>query len=204
MPPLFRQHLHPDDLDTDEENDDSIDPELRLRTVRTAASTINQAEAEELRVRRRKKRSLKIFRSKSKDKRKATSESSQPDEQTPVVQITGRRRNVYLNAVLDPSEADAHGEPLARYVRNKVRTSSECYSGWAALRTDWRRIHNHHIYSEKPLRAVQTVSLVHRMYCKQLTVNYHSYRVANLYFLALVVLQGMFHAIYLLRSLTRL
>ena len=119
----FSRH-HPDELDTDDENDDSIDPELRLRTVRTAASTIIQAEVEEDRARRQKKRSLSIFRSKSKDKRKA-SETSQSNEQGPATHITGRRRNVYMNVKPDASECDVHGEPLARYVRNKVRTSSE-------------------------------------------------------------------------------
>lgn len=130
----FGHHLHPDDLDTDEENDGTIDPELRLRAVRTAASTIAESIREEQRLQKRKsrvrKRSLKIFRSKSKEKRKADAEIGSgggnpvEDGKPPVVQPMGQRRNIYVNAPLAPSERDAQGEPLAQFVRNKVRTTS--------------------------------------------------------------------------------
>ncbi|EJD08500.1 phospholipid-translocating P-type ATPase [Fomitiporia mediterranea MF3/22] len=127
---LFRQHLHPDDLDTDEENDETIDPELRLRTVRTAASTIAESFRDEQRVQRRRsrlrQRSLKLFRGKSKEKRKAESsetDSAVTEDGKPPVQPVGKRRNIYVNSTLPPSECDANGEPLARYVRNKVRTT---------------------------------------------------------------------------------
>lgn len=123
----FRSHPHPDELDTDDENDGTIDPELRLRTVRTAASTMAESVRSEQRAQKAKqrKRSLKFFRSRSLSKRKAdVPEEDVPDVPT-AVQITGPRRNIYVNVPLSPAEADVHGEPHVRYVRNKVRTASE-------------------------------------------------------------------------------
>ena len=74
----YRQNLHPNDVDTDEENDDTIDPDLRLRSVRTAASTIQESYRDEERVQRRKtklrQRSLKFFGSKNREKRKPNKE----------------------------------------------------------------------------------------------------------------------------------
>lgn len=119
-------HRH-HDVDTDEENDDAIDPALRLRTVRTAASTIAESIRDEQRVRRKKKRSLKIFRSKSKEKRRADpfeTDALPTEPQPPASHITGRRRNIYVNTPLSPPEVDVNGEPLVQYVRNKVRTTS--------------------------------------------------------------------------------
>ena len=121
---------HPDNPeDTDDERDDVIDPELRLRTVRTAASTIAESYRNEERVHRKRSRIKRLFSSsRGKEKRKERSDddlSSQGDSQTqPAPVITGLRRNVYVNVPLPPSERDAHGEPIVRYVRNKVRTSS--------------------------------------------------------------------------------
>jgi len=40
-----------------------------------------------------------------------------------------RRRNVYVNLPLAPSEVDHKGQPLARWARNKVRTSK--YTLWS-------------------------------------------------------------------------
>lgn len=124
----FRRHQ---DEDTDEENDDAIDPALRLRTVRTAASAVAESILDEQRVRRKRsrlrQRSLKLFRSKSKEKRKANdvdADSTNADGQQTATQITGKRRNIYVNTPLSPPETDGQGEPLVRYVRNKVRTSS--------------------------------------------------------------------------------
>lgn len=115
--------------DTDDERDDVIDPELRLRTVRTAASTIAESYRDEERVFRKRSRIKRLFSSRSKDKRKEKSdrdEGARGDAQTqPATIINGQRRNVYVNMSLPPSERDAHGEPLVRYVRNKVRTSSK-------------------------------------------------------------------------------
>jgi hypothetical protein len=38
--------------------------------------------------------------------------------------LPGAQRNIYINQPLSAMETDHHGEPLARYARNKVRTSS--------------------------------------------------------------------------------
>ncbi|KAI9573070.1 hypothetical protein HD554DRAFT_2058642 [Boletus coccyginus] len=113
----FKRRVHPDQLD---DNDAPIDPDLRLRTVRTAASTIAESIRSELRAEKRKsvrrKRSL-FFR---KDKRPKTADSTVSDATT---QIHGQRRNIYVNAPLSATELDQHGEPIARFARNKVRTS---------------------------------------------------------------------------------
>lgn len=128
MPP-FGRHPHPEELDTDEEYNSSNDPDLQLRTVRTAASTIAESIRDEQRVRRQKtkirQRSLKLFRNRSKDKKKANADEPQAEDDAQAAQIQGRRRNIYVNSPRPPSESDASGEPLARYVRNKVRTTSE-------------------------------------------------------------------------------
>ncbi|KAH9991941.1 hypothetical protein BJV74DRAFT_884730 [Russula compacta] len=113
-------HIEADDHDT------NVDQDLRLRTVRTAASTIAESIASEQRAERRRsirhKRS-KFFRSKS---------AKYPDHEkihTPApnapaaIQITGRRRNIYVNMPLAPSESDRNGEPILRYARNKVNTT---------------------------------------------------------------------------------
>ena len=84
-------------------SDDGIDDELRLRTVRTAASVLAESIRHEEKVRRRRKG---FFRRKE-------------------VPNDGGRRRVYVNQPLSVSEMDADGEPLARYVRNKVRTTSK-------------------------------------------------------------------------------
>ncbi|KAG5734631.1 putative phospholipid-transporting ATPase DNF1 [Termitomyces sp. T112] len=110
----------PGDL-TDEENDDTIDPELRLRTVRTAASAIAESIKSERRAERRKKSiraSSRFFR------RNTTSKKLQP---APVgagpSKVSGLRRNVYVNYPLSAMEVDQHGEPVVRFPRNKVRTT---------------------------------------------------------------------------------
>ena len=118
-----------DEPDTDEENDDTIDPELRLRTVRTAASTIAESVLTEARIERRKtraKKRLKFFK-RSSEKKKASPDGvdeSQPAVAAPI----GKRRNIYVNSPLPPDELDSRGEPVARYVRNKVRTTSAFHS----------------------------------------------------------------------------
>jgi phospholipid-translocating ATPase len=116
---LFKRHPHPDHLSDDA--DAPIDPDLRLRTVRTAASTIAESIRTELRAERRtarRKRSL-FFR---RDKRPKTADSAVSDA-TIRAHIPGQRRNIYINAPLAATEVDPHGQPLARYPRNKVRTS---------------------------------------------------------------------------------
>ena len=125
MPSLLKRANH-DDLDIDDEND-AIDPELRLRTVRTAHSTLEESIRTEERAHKRKsarrKRSLKFFRKKRSGKAEsATPEAPGPGTAPPV---HGLRRNIYVNMDLPPDEKDRKGEPIVRYVRNKVRTSSK-------------------------------------------------------------------------------
>ena len=43
------------------------------------------------------------------------------------MRIPGQRRNIYVDHPLSAIEVDQYGEPLARYARNKVRTSSTSY-----------------------------------------------------------------------------
>nr|VWO97318.1 Phospholipid-transporting ATPase (EC [Ganoderma boninense] len=121
---FFRRHDNPDELDTDEENNDAIDPELRLRTVRTAASTIAESIRQEQRAERRKSMRKKskgsFFRRNTEKRRQDSGDSDQPSSQP---SIHGRRRNVYVNLPLPADEQDSHGEPVVRYARNKVRTS---------------------------------------------------------------------------------
>jgi phospholipid-translocating ATPase len=118
-----RRHPHPDRLEADD-HDTNVDQDLRLRTVRTAASTIAESIASERRAERRRsvrnKRST-FFRSKS--TKYPEHETLAPDAST--VQINGRRRNVYVNMPLSAIEVDRQGEPIQRYARNKVKTTSE-------------------------------------------------------------------------------
>jgi hypothetical protein len=124
MSSFFKRHQAVDEPDTDEENDDTIDPELRLRTVRTAASAIAESIKSEQRAERRKtmhKRS-RFFRRHAPEKKPIPA----PSEPTSsALKAPGPRRNVYVNYPLSAMEVDQDGEPKARYVRNKVRTTSE-------------------------------------------------------------------------------
>lgn len=123
---IFRRNPHPDDLNPDEEND-TIDPELRLRSVRTAASTIAESILVEQRAERRKsirKKRSNFFR--RQEKRAPPTSDTKAEIAAATPQITGVRRNIYVNRPLPPDELDNYGEPVVRYVRNKVRTSSKC------------------------------------------------------------------------------
>ncbi|EIN05442.1 phospholipid-translocating P-type ATPase [Punctularia strigosozonata HHB-11173 SS5] len=122
---MKRQPSAVDEPDTDEEQDvmQNIDPELRLRTVRTAASTIAESNRnEEQRAARRKNVKRKRSRFFRRDRKQASEAESAASALKPGV-IPGKRRNVYVNMPLTAMEVDAHGEPVERYVRNKVRTS---------------------------------------------------------------------------------
>ena len=122
----FLKRHHDDDLDTEEEHDGTIDPELRLRTVRTAASVIAESIRSEQRAERRKMRSTsRFFRSRS-DKKKSRVPSVASSEGRKPTVVSGKRRNIYLNYPLPVLEVDGQGEPLVRYARNKVRTTSAC------------------------------------------------------------------------------
>lgn len=125
-PPMSLFKRHPQQDHDDDDNDAPIDPDLRLRTVRTAASTIAESIRSELRAERRsaRKKRSRFFR---KDRRPKTSESVLSDATTipSGPQIPGLRRNIYINTPLSAMEVDQSGQPLVRYARNKVRTSSE-------------------------------------------------------------------------------
>ncbi|KAJ7489061.1 phospholipid-transporting ATPase 1 [Mycena latifolia] len=95
------------------DDDDAIDPELRLRTVRTAHSAIAESIVADARQTRRRRR---FFRSRGeKDRERRTEEKPNVPE--------GRRRNVYVNTPLPRGEVDGNGDPFVRYPRNKVRTT---------------------------------------------------------------------------------
>lgn len=134
---LLRRSHH-EDPEIDDENA-AIDPELRLRTVRTAHSTIEESIRTEERARRRKTlmraRSRPFFRRGSDKKRAAKNETvKEPNaELVAAPLVTGFRRNIYVNKGLSPDELDANGEPLVRYFRNKVRTSSEYHDIYIRL-----------------------------------------------------------------------
>ncbi|KZT71083.1 phospholipid-translocating P-type ATPase [Daedalea quercina L-15889] len=116
--------LSDDDDSTDEEHD-TVDPDLRLRTVRTAASTIAESSRQEERRRKRKLSMKGVFHrrsTKKKQQRPGSQESSDAGEAS-VPHATGPRRKVYVNHPLPREEVDRRGEPLVRYKRNKVRTS---------------------------------------------------------------------------------
>ena len=126
---LLRRTAHHDDPDIDDEND-AIDPELRLRTVRTAHSTIEESIRTEERAMRRKTMRRKNFFRRGTDKKRvkdpSLAEGQSPPETGAAPPVHGLRRNIYVNMPLPPDELDSKGEPIVRYVRNKVRTSSKC------------------------------------------------------------------------------
>jgi phospholipid-translocating ATPase len=123
---FFRRHS--DDDDTDEERHENVDPDLRLRTVRTAASAIAESIRSEARaLKRRSLRSKGFFhRGSTSKKRPKTAESTTSEQGS--TEVKGLRRNVYVNHGLTAMEVDSKGEPIARYVRNKVKTSSKLFS----------------------------------------------------------------------------
>ncbi|TRM59775.1 hypothetical protein BD626DRAFT_572447 [Schizophyllum amplum] len=117
---MFKRSQH---ADSDDEPD-NIDPELRLRTVRTAHSAIAESIRSEVKAERRKSRRAKgrFFR-KSTEKKPAQQPTPDAPADAAASSVPGLRRNIYVNCPLPASEVDQHGEPLARYVRNKVRTT---------------------------------------------------------------------------------
>ncbi|KAJ8082391.1 phospholipid transporting ATPase [Marasmius tenuissimus] len=105
--------------DTDSE-DETIDPELRLRTVRTAASAIAESIRSEQRAERRKTKKRRNFFRRNPEKKHP---EPPPTDAAPSTEVPGERRNVYVNHPLAHLEVDNKGEPVARYKRNKVRTT---------------------------------------------------------------------------------
>jgi len=120
---FFKRNQPSNEPDTDEENDDTIDPELRLRTVRTAASAIAESIKSDQRAERRKSR--RFFRRHTVEKKAPQSAPATVEAPTSASRVPGTRRNVYVNHPLSAMEVDHEGEPKVRYVRNKVRTTSE-------------------------------------------------------------------------------
>ena len=125
---MFTKRPNNDEDATDDEDDRSIDPELRLRTVRTAASTLAESAAVEQRAERRrtllmnkKKGKGSFFRRGTEKKRPAQDSVGGPTGPA----IPGQRRTIHVNRPLPMSEVDSKNEPLVRYPRNKVRTTSE-------------------------------------------------------------------------------
>lgn len=144
---LFRRHpvldteVHDDNLQTANGGDDDIiDPALRIRTVRTAASVLAESiRTENRRDRWRRKHGWSL-------RRKGTGKTGrsflrpwgqEDDTQDPRDvptsetapggrggRLAGPRRDIYVNVPLPPSKLDDKGEPSVRYPRNKVRTSS--------------------------------------------------------------------------------
>ncbi|KAJ7621473.1 phospholipid-transporting ATPase 1 [Roridomyces roridus] len=112
---LKRRHPLPEELSDGE--DDTIDPELRLRTIRTAHSAITESIKADDRQTRRRRRFFRSRGEKYKD-RKGDAEDG-PGRPKP----DGRRRNVYVNTPLPRGEVDSKGDPLVIYPRNKVRTT---------------------------------------------------------------------------------
>jgi phospholipid-translocating ATPase len=109
--------------DSDDEEDTNIDPELRLRTVRTAASALEESIRTEQKAERRKKRRRKGLFGRSSNFEKKRPQTANSSDGQPSTEVPGVRRNVYVNYPLSHSELDQNGEPIARYERNKVRTS---------------------------------------------------------------------------------
>ena len=126
----FKRHQPTEEEDnTDEENDETIDPELRLRTVRTAASAIAESIRTDQRAERRRstihKRS-RFFRSKPAEKKPESSTATSAVAPA-TSRVSGARRNIYVNHSLSAMEVDHSGEPKVMYARNKVRTTSESF-----------------------------------------------------------------------------
>jgi phospholipid-translocating ATPase len=152
---LKRSNHSTRDIDSDE--DDTIDPELRLRTVRTAASAIAESIRSEQKAEKRKFRRRRGLFGKSSEKHPEPSTSG---EAAPSTEVPGQRRNVYVNHPLAHSEMDSNGEPIARYERNKVRTTSESliHIILSADLTIILRIYGHHLYTQESIRAISPVS----------------------------------------------
>jgi len=129
MSSLFRRQ-NANDADTDEEDGSAdVDPDLRLRTVRTAASTIAESIRSEQRMHRRRTKRRKLWGSKMSLTKKQSSNAGHESvvreaaASTPAT-AKGSRRNIYVNMPLGPNDVDRRGKPFNVYVRNKVRTTS--------------------------------------------------------------------------------
>jgi phospholipid-translocating ATPase len=190
MSSLFRRnHSQTNNIGNEEnEEDDQIDPELRLRTVRTAASTIAESVRSEQRMERRKAKRRRLWGS-LKSKKPPSNAGHDTDlakEEGPAAVSGGvgkARRNVYVNTGLYPSDLDVKGHPARTYVRNKVRTSSKFshrdFLIWTVFGTlAWLTL------SFRVPTEYTIVTFIPKNLYEQFR------RVANLYFLGLVCIQG--------------
>ncbi|KAJ7256227.1 hypothetical protein B0H12DRAFT_1112856 [Mycena haematopus] len=111
-------------LDSDPDMDDEqIDPELRLRTVRTAHSAIAESIVADARQTRRRRR---FWTSRGEKQRQGQGQGDgdpEKEKQDGRGRPEGKRRNVYVNTPLPRAELDSGGDPVVRYPRNKVRTT---------------------------------------------------------------------------------
>jgi phospholipid-translocating ATPase len=131
MTSLFRrnQNANTHNIDNDTDEDDQIDPNLRLRTVRTAASTIAESIRSEQRMDRRRAKRRRLWGSlkTKKPPSNAGHESELRVDHSASASTTSTkpRRNVYINCRLSRRDLDSKGRPARTYVRNKVRTTSK-------------------------------------------------------------------------------
>jgi phospholipid-translocating ATPase len=183
-------------------DDDDVDPDLRLRITRTATESIHESIREDERRRvgktgRRKGRSFFGASLRKSQHHHATRHNADTDEQSGDVfrgeeqrakaeEFTApepkneaesrRRRNVWVNMDLPMSELDKHGQPAARYARNKVRTSKYSVLSFLPKVSPCPRV--------PCCRSEPDVAWDHQNLAEQFR------RVANIYFLCLVILQG--------------
>ncbi len=142
MTSLFKrqqqQAQHDEDTDTE---DPQVDPELRLRTVQTAHSTIAESIRSENRRAERRRKSRRwqgkgLFGKGSglRKQQEPDPEDDLPRPTEPMQEQTdaaaeeeelAKRRTVFVNIPLPPEDVKPNGDPLKSYVRNKVRTSSK-------------------------------------------------------------------------------
>jgi phospholipid-translocating ATPase len=153
---------HSDTSDTEDELDERVDPELRLRTVRTAHSAIAESIRSEQRMERRKtRRRRRFFQLKKKPSQASVTKgaSGLGDAPAPSTEVPGQRRNVYVNHPLSAMEVDSKGEPVARYERNKVRTTSALFTKFTGNNLlTYFRIHFPYVHSEESVRTIPAVS----------------------------------------------
>lgn len=155
---LTRRPVSDDDV-TDDEDVRSIDPELRLRTVRTAASTLAESAAVEQRAERRRTFLMNKARKKGSFFRRGTEKKRPAQDPVPPTapQIPGQRRTIYVNRPLPISEVDSKNEPLVRYPRNKVRTTSEPlfpHLYLLPISYAYFRIYHLHLYTKEFVRTI--------------------------------------------------